>query len=102
MGKVRHVFVWRVAEGSSQQEIVDLLNTLPGRLPYISGWNVGSHKGDPGENGSPWDGALITDFDSWEDLDRYSNDEYHLEVVAKLMPMFSDRAVVDYDFEVQG
>lgn len=77
---------------------MDILNTLPAKLPVIKYWNIGSHQGDPGENGAPWDGALITDFDSWECLDTYSNDPYHLEVVAKLMPMFSDRAVVDYEF----
>ncbi len=95
---VRHVFVWRVREGQDPDEIVDILNTLPDRLPVIRGWEIGKHQGDPGENGDPWDGSLITDFDSWEGLDEYSNDAYHLEVVAKLMPMFSERAVVDHEF----
>jgi hypothetical protein len=99
MSYVRHIFLWRVAEGSSQTEIVDILNTLPPRLPVIKGWQVGSHAGDPGENGAPWDGALITDFDNWEGLEEYSNDPFHLDVVAKLMPMFSDRAVVDFEIE---
>ncbi len=94
---VRHVFVWRVASGSSQEKIVGILNELPGKLPVIKGWSVGSHQGDTGENGAPWDGALITDFDSWTDLDRYSNDPFHLEVVEKLLPMFADRAVVDFE-----
>ncbi|MFC9760389.1 Dabb family protein [Rhodococcus jostii] len=99
MSQVRHVFLWRVAEGSSQQEIVEILNTLPERLSFIEYWSVGSHQGDPGENGAPWDGALITDFATWEDLEKYSTDPYHLDVVAKLMPMFSERAVVDFEIE---
>jgi hypothetical protein len=99
MSQVRHVFLWRVAEGSSQQEIVEILNTLPERLSFIEYWNVGSHQGDPGDNGAPWDGALITDFATWEDLEKYSTDPYHLDVVAKLMPMFSERAVVDFEIE---
>lgn len=97
MATVRHIFLWRVADGSTQQEILDILNTLPGRLPVIKGWQAGSHEGDPGENGAPWDGALITDFDSWAGLEEYSNDPYHLEVVAKLLPKFSERAVVDFE-----
>jgi hypothetical protein len=99
MSQVRHVFLWRVAEGSSQQEIVEILNTLPERLSFIEYWSVGSHQGDPGENGAPWDGALITDFATWEDLEKYSTDPYHLDVVATLMPMFSERAVVDFEIE---
>ncbi len=97
MATVRHIFLWRVAEGNSAQEILDILNTLPAKLPVIKGWQVGSHQGDPGENGAPWDGALITDFDSWAGLDEYSNDPYHLEVVEKLLPKFADRAVVDFE-----
>ncbi|UDG96774.2 Dabb family protein [Rhodococcus opacus] len=93
------MFLWRVAEGSSQQEIVEILDTLPERLSFIEYWSVGSHQGDPGENGAPWDGALITDFATWEDLEKYSTDPYHLDVVAKLMPMFSERAVVDFEIE---
>lgn len=95
---IRHVFVWRVAPGHDGRDIVEILNTLPVKLSaVIKGWDIGQHKGDPGDNGSPWDGALITDFESWEDLDRYSTNPYHLSVVEKLMPMFGERAVVDYE-----
>jgi len=99
MSKVRHVFVWRVSEGSKQEEIVELLSSLPSRMEFIRSWEIGTHTGDPGDNGAPWDGVLITDFDSWADLDKYSTDPFHLEVVSKLMPMFADRAVVDYEVE---
>ncbi|TPV48073.1 Dabb family protein [Pseudarthrobacter phenanthrenivorans] len=102
MTKIRHVFAWRVAEGSSQEEIVEILNTLPPRLGFIQGWEIGTHSGDPGDNGAPWDGVLISDFASWADLDKYSTDPFHLEVVATLMPMFADRAVVDYEVEAAG
>lgn len=95
---VRHVFAWRVAPGHSGDEIVDILNTLPAEMPdIIKGWDVGQHTGDTGENGSPWDGALITDFDSWAALDAYNNNPFHLSVIERLLPMFADRAVVDYE-----
>lgn len=94
---IRHVFLWRVAPGHDAQEVVRILNTLPEKLPsIIAGWDIGSHVGDPGNNGAPWDGALITDFASWEALEAYSTDPYHLSVVERLTPMFSERAVVDY------
>ncbi|GAB2460698.1 hypothetical protein GCM10027062_45320 [Nocardioides hungaricus] len=95
---LRHVFAWRVAPGHDADEIIEILNTLPRELPeLIKGWSVGQHSGDTGENGSPWDGALITDFESWEGLEAYNNDPYHLEVIERLLPMFSDRAVVDFE-----
>jgi hypothetical protein len=39
----------------------------------------------------------VTDFDSFEALEGYSNHPYHLEVVEQLMPMFSARAVCDFE-----
>lgn len=94
---VRHVFAWRVASGYEQNEIVELLNTLPSKLDAIKGWQVGSHQGEPGDNGDPWDGVLISDFDSWDALESYSNDPIHLKVVELLKPMFAARAVIDYE-----
>lgn len=96
---IRHVFAWKVAQGHDPDKIVEILNTLPEKLDQIRYWEVGQHKGDPGDNGAPWDGVLISDFESWEALDAYSNDPSHLKVVEQLMPMFADRAVVDFERE---
>ena len=32
-------------------------------------------------------------------LQKYSDDPYHMEVVKKLLPMFSARAVCDFEFD---
>lgn len=93
---IRHVFSWRVAEGHSNDEVIELLNTLREPYPYIKYWELGAHEGDPGENGAPFSGVLINDFESWDDLQRYSVDPFHLEVVAKLKPQLAERAVVDF------
>ena len=97
---VRHIFLWRVVEGHDLDEIVATLNTLPERCPGVVGWEIGKHQGEPNPNGDPWDGALISDHESWEALDEYTNDPYHSEVVEKLLPRFSARAVVDFQREV--
>lgn len=94
---VRHVFLWRVAEGHDKDKVVELLNTLSTRLTFIKSWDIGTHSAPPNNNGDPWDGALITDFESWEDLDRYSSDPFHSEVVQELLPMVAARAVVDWE-----
>ena len=94
---IRHVFAWRIAAGENHQEILNILNTLPERLRMIANWEVGVHQGDPGDNGAPWDGVLICDFESWEALEAYSNDPYHISVVENLTPRFAKRAVVDFE-----
>lgn len=93
---IRHVFSWQVAQGHDNDEVVALLNTLREPYPYIKYWELGVHQGDPGDNGEPFSGVLINDFESWEDLQRYSIDPFHLEVVAKLKPRLGARAVVDF------
>jgi hypothetical protein len=94
---IRHVFVWQVAEGHDNDKVIELLNRLSVELDFILDWSIGKHVGAPNENGDPWDGALITDFASWEDLDRYSNAPFHMEIVEQLLPMVSGRAVVDFE-----
>jgi hypothetical protein len=99
---VRHLFLWRVASDANADEIVEILNTLPDKVPGIRYWEIGQHLGEKGDSGDPWDGALVSDFDSFEGLQQYSEHPYHMEVVEKLLPMFSDRAVVDYERSDSG
>lgn len=94
---VRHVFMWRVARGSDPDDIIATLNTLRDNCPGILSWSIGGNQAPPNENGDPWDGALISDHESWDLLEEYSNHPYHTEVVEKLLPHFSERAVVDYE-----
>jgi hypothetical protein len=94
---IRHVFVWQVAEGHDNDKVIELLNRLSVELDFILDWSIGKHVGVPNDNGDPWDGALLTDFASWEDLDRYSNAPFHQEIVEQLLPMVSGRAVVDFE-----
>ena len=94
---VRHIFLWKVAPGEDLHEIIETLNTLPQRCPGIVGWEIGDHQAEPNPNGDPWDGALISDHESWAALDEYTKDPYHVEVVEKLLPKFSERAVVDFE-----
>jgi hypothetical protein len=94
---VRHVFMFRVADGEDPAAIVDLLNTLPEKVPGVRTWEIGKHQGEEGDSGDPWDYVLITDFDSFEALDAYSTHPYHMEVVEQLLPRFSARAVCDFE-----
>lgn len=93
---IRHTLMWQVAEANDTDEVIDLLNTLKG-MSSIRSWELGKHTGDPGDNGTPWDGVLINDFDDWNGLEEYSVDPFHAEVVGKLLPKLAARAVVDFE-----
>ena len=96
---IRHVFLYNVASGSDPQKVLDILNTLPKKVVGIRTWTLGKHQGAPGASGDLWDYALVCDFDSLAGLQKYSDDPYHMEVVTKLLPMFSARAVCDFEFD---
>jgi len=96
---VRHVFLYKVASGADPKKVTEILNTLPKKVAGIRTWALGKHQGPPGASGDLWDYALVCDFDSFEGLQKYSDDPYHMEVVKKLLPMFSARAVCDFEFD---
>lgn len=93
---IRHVFAWQVADGFDKGKVIELLTDFSKQVDEIRSFEIGAHTGDPGENGEPWDGVLITDFDSWEDLDAYSNHPAHVTLLGELLPMVKARAVVDF------
>jgi hypothetical protein len=99
---VRHIFLWRVAKNSDPQEIIRILDELPKKLTMIRTWTRGKHQGAPGASGDLWDYGLVCDFDSFEDLQKYSDDPFHMQVVDKLLPMFSARAVCDFEIPAGG
>lgn len=94
---VRHVFAWRLGAGADAGKVVEILNTLPENVPGILSWEIGKHQGDEGDSGDPWDYVLISDFDSFEALEEYSQHPYHVATVEKLLPHFAARAVVDFE-----
>jgi len=96
---IRHVFLWKVTPDGDPEFIVNRLNELPGRIPGALSWTIGAHQGEEGNSGGLWEYALVADYASMADLDRYSNHEFHQEVVAELLPFFADRAVCDFEID---
>lgn len=96
---IRHVFMYKVAKTADAQVITNVLNELPRKVPGIRFWQLGKHAGAPDNSGDPWDCVLIADFESWEGLATYSDHPFHREVVERLLPMFSARAVCDFEYE---
>jgi len=93
---IRHVFMWQVADPKDRQRVLDLLTQLSERLPTLRSWELGPNAGAPNENGDPWDGCLISDFDDWKGLEEYTEDPFHMSIVEELLPLVKSRAVVDF------
>ena len=99
---VRHIFLWKVADKADPQEVIRILDDLTKTVPGIKSWSRGKHQGAPGASGDLWDYGLVADFDSFADLERYSNHPTHIAAVEKLLPMFSARAVCDFEMPAGG
>ncbi|RYF49278.1 MAG: Dabb family protein [Comamonadaceae bacterium] len=93
---IRHVFAWKVVDSRDGGKVIDMLTAFSEKVDVVRSFEIGAHTGDPGDNGDPWDGVLITDFDDWEGLATYSNHPAHVELVAELLPLVKERAVIDF------
>lgn len=94
---VRHIWLWKFADGADARGVIATLNELPAQIPLVRSWHVGLH-GCKDPWGTAWDGALVCEFDSFEDLAAYDVDPFHQEVVRRTASAFAAHAVVDYEF----
>lgn len=93
---IRHVFAWKLVNPDHAGKVIDLLDEYSRTQDVVRSFEIGGHTGDPGDNGDPWDGVLITDFDDWEGLRVYSDHPDHVKLVEVLLPMVKERAVIDF------
>ena len=72
---------------------------MNGRVDGLAGLEVGRNQV---ESARHYDMALITRFKSWDDLDAYRTDTYHVEtILAHLSAVAESSVVVDYVEEDQ-
>ena len=87
------------AEGRSAKENIEITKNMLEALPKTIDWiractvAVNSEKANPDN----WDLVLVTDFDSFEDLERYQVHPDHLAVGAFMRPVRKARACVDFE-----
>jgi len=101
---IRHIVCWKFQEragGASREENLqkarEMLLGLRGTIAEIRSLEVGI---DVVQGARSWDIALVGTFASREDLAAYQNHPAHLEVVAFLRAVQSERCSVD--FEIPG
>ncbi|MDK2954581.1 MAG: hypothetical protein PWQ57_77 [Desulfovibrionales bacterium] len=97
---IKHIVMWRVkdgAEGASKMEnaveIKTRLEGLMGVVPGVVSLEVGINE-LAGETSA--DVVLVSEFASMEELDAYQTHPLHLEVVAFVKKVATERRAVDY------
>lgn len=96
---IRHVVMFKMAADAQYQEIEQILLTLPAAIPTIRAFQVARTTiPEKHRNKDHWEVIIIVDFDTWDALFAYEGHPFHLDVVAKLTPMLTSRAIADYEF----
>lgn len=100
---IRHVVMFKFlesAEGRTKEENVrmtaDMLNALQGVVPTLKASNV--YIGAACADKTNCDLLLISDFDSFEDLQAYIVHPKHKAVGEFMRPLRESRACVDFEF----
>ena len=91
---IKHIVMWKFKPGTETEmhAFLDGLRGLYGVIPQIREQEVGVNCA-PGN----YDAALISVFDSMEDLEAYKHDPRHVKVSALCKAIRTDRVAVDFE-----
>lgn len=98
---INHVVLFKLKEYSSEEkqsvtaEMKSLLEGLNGKIDELKFIEVGVNYELESKS---YDLALITHFNSIEDLNKYQVHPEHKKVIARFAEFNLDRAAVDYEF----
>ena len=90
-----HIVFFKLKNKEQVSEARNILLSMEGNIPQLKGLEVGV---DVLHTERSYDLALVTRFDSLEDMNAYAVHEYHVnEVLKYLKPMLESSKVVDYE-----
>ncbi|MGH4122898.1 MAG: Dabb family protein [Clostridium sp.] len=90
-----HIVFFKLKSKDKASEARNILLSMQGKIPQLKGLEVGV---DVLHTERSYDLALVTRFDSLEDMNAYAVHEYHVnEVLKYLKPMLETSKVVDYE-----
>jgi len=90
-----HIVFFKFKSKEQINEARNILLSMEGKIPQLKGLEVGV---DVLHTERSYDLALVTRFDSLEDMNTYSVHEYHVnEVLKYLKPMLECSKVVDFE-----
>ncbi|TDT72590.1 stress responsive alpha/beta barrel protein [Hypnocyclicus thermotrophus] len=100
---IRHVVMWvlkKNARGNTKDENAFILKAelenLKNEIPEIIKLEVGINNDE--YSSKNFDVVLITEFKSFEDLDKYKHHPKHVEIIDLVKEIVENRACVDYTF----
>jgi len=96
---VRHVAMFRWAEGTSASQVAELrtaLAALPAAIPALRDYRLGSDAGlAPGN----WDFVVVADVDDGDGWRAYVDHPAHQRVLVQLLrPLMGERAAVQFEW----
>ncbi|AGK98358.1 Dabb family protein [Clostridium pasteurianum] len=90
-----HIVFFKLKDKANIQRGKELLLSLDGKIPFLREIKVGE---DVVHSERSYDIALITKFDSREDMDKYQVHPVHVnDVVKYLKPMLESSVSVDFE-----
>ncbi|MDN5304370.1 MAG: hypothetical protein PWP46_1254 [Fusobacteriaceae bacterium] len=100
---VKHVVMWvlkETARGNTKDENAFILKAelenLKNEISEIKKLEVGINNDEYSDKN--FDVVLITEFESFEDLDKYKVHPKHVEIIDLVREIVKDRACVDYEY----
>ena len=91
---IRHIVFMKFPDFSVAQEAKEKLMSMKGQIPQLQDIEVGI---DFSRSLRSYDLALVTTFNTKEDLESYRVHPYHQEIVAWLKSQNTETKVVDYE-----
>ncbi|WP_032122558.1 Dabb family protein [Clostridium amazonitimonense] len=91
-----HIVLFKLKDPTKEnmERAKEILSSMDGKIPELKYLEVGV---DIIRSDRSYDIALITRFDSREDMDRYQVSEYHVNhVIKNLRPMLEGSVALDY------
>ena len=91
---IKHVYLFKLKDKSKAPEIIEKLNTLKEKIPYIQELEVATDfKGDA----NSWDLVQSITFLNMEDFKRFGTDEYHCQIREYMNVMREEGIKIDYE-----
>lgn len=93
---IKHVVMWKFKENEEEnwKKFLIGLNSLKDIIPEIKNMETGVNVNPKNE----YDAILISEFENFEDLEKYKNHPEHIKVSNLCKAIRVDRQAIDYEF----
>ena len=95
---IKHIVIWKFKKNEEEniKKFLDGLNSLKNIIPEIKAMETGINVNPKNE----YDAILISEFENFEDLEKYKNHPEHIKVSNLCKSIRIDRQAIDYEFQI--